>query len=350
MSASDTLSERILHRLAQLDQNQREIALASLSLLVLLIIGMAGYRLIEGWQWMDGLYMTFITITTIGFGEVRSLSIAGRFFTIFIGTAGIGIVAFVAARTAQLLLTNQRLRQRQILRKINRMENHYIVCGYGRIGRRVVEDLQRANELFLIIDRQEEEIQYLVDHNFPAIHGDAEDEEVLQQAQIDKAKGLIVALPEDSANVFVTLVAKELNSDLFILARTNDHKNERRLLQAGATKVVAPLDVGADRMSQVVLRPNVDLFMERVLRTSAMGLQMDEVIIQEGSPLAGKSLATSNFRQQFDAIVIGILEAQSQKMKFNPSPHDRIEAGDVLIVLGSDEMISRLRQKGAAAP
>jgi voltage-gated potassium channel len=235
------------------------------------------------------------------------------------------------------------------MRKIKHMEDHYIVSGYGRIGKRVAEDLQRAGKDFVVIDRDENEYEAMQEANIPSIRGDSEDEETLREAGIERAYGLIITLPEDSTNVFVTLVARELNPNLFILARTNDVKNRRKLLQAGAQKVVAPSDVGADRMAQVILRPNVDRFMEQVLQTNALGLQMEEVLVQTDAPLAGKSLAASNFRQQFDAIVIAIIDEETGEMKFNPGPHDQIEAGDVLIVLGSEEMIARLRREGCLA-
>ena len=338
--------ERFIAWLARLDQTAREIMLASLMLASLLVMGSVGYHLLEGWTLMEGLYMTFITLTTIGFGEIHELSNLGRVFTIIIGLTGIGTVAFVAGRAAQLLLASEALRQRHMLRKIRTMKNHYILCGYGRIGRRVAEDLQHAGQDFVVIDHDEERIEALQDAEIPCVLGDAEDDDVLQEAGIERAAGLIITLPEDSTNVFVTLVARELNPDLLILARTSDEKNRRKLFQAGASKVVAPSDVGADRMAQVILRPNVDRFMEQVLKTSALGLQMEEVHVEEGAPLAGKTLAASHFRQQFDAIVIAVIKNDTAEMTFNPSPHDRIEAGDVLIVLGSSEMIRRLRREG----
>ncbi len=349
MSTSLSGKERLLKRFAELEQPRREILIATVILGILLGVGAAGYRLLEGWTWMDGLYMTFITLSTIGFKEVNSLSNAGRIFTIVLGISGIGLVAFVAARSAQLLLTSERLQQRQMERRIQRMENHYIICGYGRIGRRIVEDLQNAGKLFVVIDVNEEKVAHLHDENIPAVLGNAEEEEVLREAGLEQAQGLILLLPQDSDNVFATLVAREVRADLTILARTNDVKNRRKLIQAGANKVIAPLDVGADRMSQVILRPNVDQFMERVLRTTTLGLQMDEVQVESGAPLAGKSLAHSKFRQQFDAIVIATIDGETGEMKFNPGPNDQIDAGDILIVLGSEDMISKVRAIGCTA-
>ncbi len=332
--------------LADINPTQREILFASLFLMLWLVIGTLGYAAIEGWSLMDGLYMTFITLTTIGFAEIHNLNTGGRLFTILIAFVGIGSVAFVAARSAQLLLAGQLLRQRQMKRKIKHMHDHYIICGYGRIGKRVAADLQIAGTPFVVLERDQELVTAMQQAGIPAMAGDAEDEETLRQAGIENAQGLITLLPVDSDNVFVTLVARELNPRLFILARTNHSKNRRKLLQAGAAQVVAPSDVGADRMAQVILRPNVDRFMAQVMKTSDLGLMMEEVPVEKGAWLAGKTLAQARFRQQFEAIVITIIKGLTGEMKFNPGPNDRIEAGDILIVLGSQEMIHRLEREG----
>ena len=229
------------------------------------------------------------------------------------------------------------------------MQDHYIICGYGRIGKRVAADLQAAGKPFVVLERDEELVTAMQEAGVPAMMGDAEDDETLRRAGIENAQGLITLLPVDSDNVFVTLVARELNPRLFILARTNSSKNRRKLLQAGAAQVVAPSDVGADRMAQVVLRPNVDRFMAQVMKTSDLGLMMEEVPIEPDAPLAGKTLAQARFRQQFEAIVITIIKGETGAMKFNPGPNDRIEAGDILIVLGSQEMIHRLEREGCMA-
>ena len=226
------------------------------------------------------------------------------------------------------------------------MHDHYIICGYGRIGKRVAADLQSAGKPFVVLERSEELVAAMQKAGIPAMVGDAEDEETLRQAGIEHAQGLITLLPADSDNVFVTLVAREINPRLFILARTNSSKNRRKLLQAGAAQVVAPSDVGADRMAQVILRPNVDRFMAQVMKTSDLGLMMEEVSVEPGASLAGTSVAEARIRQQFDAIVITIIKGTTGEMKFNPGLDDRIEAGDTLIVLGSQEMIHRLEREG----
>ena len=340
---------KLASRVAHVDPTQREIFFASLFLLLWFLIGTLGYSAIEGWSLMDGLFMSFITLTTIGFSEIQPLTTPGRLFTIFIAFVGIGLVAFVAARAAQALLAGQILSQRQMMHKIKHIRDHYIICGFGRIGKRVATDLQHAGQAFVVIERSEDLVKTMHEEGILALVGDAEEEATLQKAGIEQARGLITVLPEDSTNIFVTLVARELQPHLFILARTSTSKNRRKLFQAGATEVVAPSDVGADRMAQVILRPSVDRFMAQVMKADDLGLMMEEVPVHPRASLAGKTLAQARFRQQFDAIVIGIIKGQSDVLTFNPGPRDAIESGDTLIVLGSQEMIRRLRHEGCMA-
>lgn len=332
--------------LARTSTTRREITVALAFLLLLMAGGTAGYALIEGWSWFDGFYMAFITITTIGFAEVHELSQVGRTFTALLAVLGIGTAAFIATRFANLLLTDQNLRARRIARIIDRMDDHLIICGYGRIGRRIVQDLRRNDRPFVVVEIKDDRIEELRERQVPCVHGDAQEEENLRAAGIERARGLILTLPDDAQTVFVTLTAREIDPDLFIMARTNDHHNRSKLLTAGASKVIAPIEVGADRMAQVVVRPNVDQFMEEVLGTGALGLQMEEVCVREGAPLAGRTLAESNFRQQFKAVVVAVIEPDEDDMNFNPGADMKIQAGDILIVLGDPGMIQRLEAKG----
>jgi voltage-gated potassium channel len=337
--------QALIDWLARMEPSRREIFLASLALLVLFAIGTSGYALLEGWSWMDGLYMTFITLSTIGFQEIHTLSDTGRLFTLGLGITGIGLLTFVVARSAQLLFASERLRERRIMKQINDLSGHYIICGYGRVGQRLAEDLQNVGKPFVVVDIADEEIEELRQNDLLYVQGNAEEEEVLRKAGIDRAHGVILTLPTDSSNVFVALTARQMNPNLFILARTVAHDNRAKLLHAGADKVIAPSEVGADRMAQVVLRPNVDEFMEQVLHANALSLQIDEVEVHPSAPLAGQSLAESNFRQQFDAVVIGMIDADTGEMTFNPMPTARIDAGDILIVLGDSSVIRALREK-----
>jgi len=325
---------------------RNELILANVVLLALLATGTIGYVLLEDWYWTDGLYMTFLTLTTIGFGEVHELSSLGRVFTIVIGLTGIGTVAFIATRSVQVVINSARFHQRQTMKTINKLSDHYILCGYGRIGKRIAEDLKRGGVPFVVIETDQKKLEQIEQSPLLYVAGDAEEESVLISAGLERARGLILTLPEDSVNVFVTLVARELNPKLFILARTNKHENRKKLLRAGADQVVSPYEIGADRMAQVVLRPNVDRFMDRVLRTEALNLTMEEVLIAEHAMIAGKTLASSGLRAKFDAIVVAIMNGVTKEMTFNPVADVKLNAGDTLIILGSQDMIERLKNDG----
>ena len=341
------LVDRAAEAVGRLDRARREILLAGLALLALLATGTAGYMAIEGMSPMDGLFMTFITLTTIGFSEVSPLSDAGRLFTILISIFGIGTVAFMATRSAQLLVSSQRLQERLMRRKIDDLRDHLIVCGYGRLGRRISRDLLDAGRDIVVVERDPERIEELTASNVLHVAGDAEADESLLAAGIERAGGMILALREDSANVFVALSARGLRPDLFILARASDHRNFPKLVRAGVDKVISPYEIGADRMAQVVLRPNVDAFMEEALSVSGLDLHLDEVAIREGSVLAGRSLVESQFRQRYDTIVVAVKNA-AEGWRYNPSAQLVLQAGDVLVVLGDRERIRRLRTAASA--
>ncbi|MBO6577386.1 MAG: potassium channel protein [Rhodothermales bacterium] len=328
------------------DSARRELMAANLALAGLMGLGAVGYVVIEEWSWLDAFYMTFITLTTIGFGEVQSLSPLGRVFTIFLGLGGIGTVAFIATRSAQILINSRTFSERHRLKMIEKLSDHYIICGFGRIGSRIAVDLSVNDIPFLIIERSQPKIDQILDAGFTHVDGDAEEEMTLDAAGIRRAKGLILTLPEDRANVFVTLVAREMNPDVFILARTDKEQNRRKLLRAGANQVISPYEIGADRMAQVILRPDVDKFMSSVRFTESMNLQ--EVKIEEGSLLAGSSLDGSDFRSRFEAIVVAIIDKETDKMVFNPRSDVELTPGDSLVVLGSLEMVQQLREEGCA--
>ncbi len=329
----------------------REVIYSTLFLTVWMGVGTVGYAVLEGWGLLDSLYMAFITLSTIGFTEVQDLSNEGRIFTIFFASVGIGSLAFVAARWARLLVVGSVIRNRRRMYRIKHMQNHYIICGYGRIGKDVTDMLLGAGKSLVVLDKNENLIKSLVENGINAINGDATQDSALLSVGIKNATGLITLLPDDAQNVYVTLVARENNPELFILARASDADSRRRILQAGASKVVSPVQVGAERMAQVVLRPHVDQFMSHILQADDLGLSMEQVLIEEGSPLAGKTLREADFRRFWKTFVIAIIKGDTdQDRHFYPGPDDLIEAGNILIVLGSIEMIGKLINEGCLAP
>ena len=330
---------------------QREIVLGTLALAVLLAVGTAGYVLIEGWAPMESFYMTVITLTTIGFAEVRPLAPAGQLFTIALAFVGIGTFATIASRAVQILVTSATLRQRAMQRRIDKLSGHFVVAGYGRLGQRIVRDLTAAGRSVVVVDQRDDRAAQLDAAGVPYVQDNAEEEETLRRAGIERAAGLVLVLPQDAANVFVALTAREVmqGRELFIVARTNEQTSLNKLIRAGADKVISPLEIGADRIAQTILRPRVDRFMEKVLGVGSLDFDLEEVTIQEGSLLDGRSLVEVDFRRRFQAIVVGVLQAATGEWRFNPDAQLPLASGDTLIVLATVEQLRTIRAEGALA-
>lgn len=322
------------------------ISIALSVLVIVFFIGSVGYHLIEGMNFFDGFYMTFITITTIGFAELTNLSPSGRVLTMIVFVMGIGVISYIASQTTQLLFESEIFRKRAMKKQLEKMEQHYIVAGYGRIGHRIAEVLEEANIPIVVIENRESSIERIRDDRLLYVEGDAQDEDILKEAGIQRAKGLICTLSRDQDNVFVTLIGRELNPEIFILVRTNQHQNTKKILRAGANKVISPYEIGADRMANVILRPNVDQFMNRILGGTTQDHVFDEIKIFEGSELAGKTLAEAEIRQKYFVVIIAIIPEDKEDIRFNPGSDDQISVGDSLIVLGDVDRIEHLREEG----
>ena len=337
-----------MSRGAPLSGGSRELILGGVALGVLLALGTLGYMALEGWSVMDALYMTFITLTTIGFGEVQPLHPVGKLFTIALATVGIGTFATIATRAVQYVVTNSTFRERVMQRRIDALTGHYVVCGYGRLGQRITRDLQQANLDVVVVDRRDDRAEQLTEAGILFVQDEAQEEETLRTAGLLRAAGLVLVLPNDADNVFVALSAREMRPDdgLFIVARTNEHASIRKFLRAGADKVISPLDVGADRIAQTILRPQVDRFMDQVLGVNALDFDLEEARIEAGSDLEGKSLADVDFRRRFNAIVVAVFNASDAQWLFNPDALVPLRAGDTLIVLGSPEAVRTIRAQG----
>ena len=324
------------------------ILAASLFLLLVFVAGTFGYHLLEGTTFFDGFYMTFITITTIGFSEIKHFSIGGRILTVVLAIFGIGSIAYIASQTTQAIFESELILKRALRRKLDHMQNHHIICGYGRIGRRIAEVLIESDIELVVVDNRPDIIARLKERGIPYVEGDAREEETLKRAGIEKARGLICSLSNDEVNVFVTLIARELNNNLFILVRTNQQQNTRKILRAGADKVISPYEIGADRMANVILRPNVELFVDRIVKYTDEEHFFEEILITEGSILDGKTIAEADIRSKYNLMVIAIIPAGSGKIMFNPGSKDKLKIGDTLIVLGEREHIDRMREEACA--
>jgi len=335
----DTLYNTVVEHAAT-----RRIGIALIVLVIIFSVGTVGYGFIENMAPFDGLYMTFITITTIGFTEVKNLSVEGRIFTMIIFVMGIGVISYIASQTTQLLFESELFLKRAMKKQLDKMNGHYIICGYGRIGHRIAEVLSQAELPLVVVEQDTESIERVQDDKLFYVEGDAQDEKTLKEAGIDRAKALICALSSDQNNVFTTLLARDLNPDLFILVRANQKNNRKRILNAGADKVISPYDIGAERMANVILRPNVEQFIETMTRDDNQDHTFDEVQVSEGSALADKTLEEVEIRSKYEILIIAI-SSDGGKTRFNPKSTDKICTGDSLILLGDLKKIQQFRRE-----
>jgi voltage-gated potassium channel len=320
------------------------IGIATGLMIIIFTAGTIGYHLIEKMTLFDGLYMTFITISTIGFREMTNLTVEGRIFTMAIFVMGIGVISYIASQTTQLFFESELFLKRAMEKRLEKMDQHYVICGYGRIGHRIAEVLSEAKLPIVIVEHKESSIDRVQNDRQLYVQGDAQDEDTLREAGIERAKALICALSSDQDNVFTTLLARDLNPDIFILVRANEKKNRKRIINAGADKVISPYDIGAERMANVILRPNVEQFIEKMTRDDKQDHTFDEVLISEGSPLAEKTLAEINVRSKYEVLIIAILP-KGGHIQFNPKSTDTIRTGDSLILLGDLKKIQAFRSE-----
>jgi voltage-gated potassium channel len=324
--------------------NPAKITKGLFALAVILCIGTSGFMTIEGWSFLDSLYMTAITITTVGYREIAPPSAAGMIFTIFIAFSGIGILFYFLSLIAQAMFEIQVkaiIERRKLGSRMRAMKDHYIVCGFGRLGRIICRELHSNRIPMVVIENQPDLLQVLEHENTPYIIGDATNEEVLTEAGVEKARGLVSVVASDADNVFITMSAKGLNPALFVLARAEEEQTEKKLLRAGATRVVMPYRIGAQKMAHIIVKPAISDFLELTVHNRRIGLEMEELEVSEHSPLNGLTLIDSGIRQEMDVIIMAIRKREGE-MKFNPSSKTRIEAGDTLIALGKSDDISKL--------
>ena len=316
--------------------------LVILSLIV--IFGTVGYMTIEGWDFFPSLYMTVITITTVGFNETYPLSVAGRIFTLILIFLGIGIFLYIVGLVTQAMIGFQIstiIGRKKLDQQIKKIKDHYIVCGFGRIGKVICKELKSKKIPLLVIDNTPEAKELLDAESVPYIIDDATSEDVLVEAGIDRARGLISVVASDADNLFITLTARGLNHSALIIARADEEKSEKKLKRAGADKVFLPYIIGGHKMAQSITKPAVTDFLEFTVHNKDMGLEMEELNVSKSSRLDGLKLMESGIRQEMDIIIIAVRK-KTGEMTFNPSSETRIEAGDTLIALGKNNDLIRL--------
>ena len=323
---------------------RKKLILSLILFIVVLLSGTAGYYFIEGWNIFDSLYMTVITLSTVGFHEIEPLSKAGKGFTIGLIFFGLGVVAYTVNYGVKAIFEGEIqdvFGRRKLKKTLDSLQNHYIVCGYGRMGKVICNELKQKGIPFVIVEKEPQELD--VDDDVIITYGDATRDDLLRDVGIEKAKGLISVLDSDAQNLYVVLSARGLNKDLFIVTRANEEGADYKLTRAGADKVVSPYHIGGIRIAHTILKPTVVDFLELTAKTGNMEIQIEEVVVEEASSLAGKTIKEADIRAK-NWVVIVALKKENGKIIFNPRAHILIEVGDKVAVIGEPEHFSQFEE------
>jgi voltage-gated potassium channel len=314
----------------------RGIMVLILSVIALVVAGTVGYHVIEGWHFFDSLYMTVITLGSVGYGETHPLSTSGRIFTIVLIIVGLGLFTALYSLIGQKLLQRQLFiayRGRRMLNDIKKLSNHTIICGYGRLARTAAQQLKRDGQTLIIIEKEPHRIAEAREAGYLVLEGDGTVDETLINAGIKRARHLVSVLSKDSDNLYVVLTSRELSADLFILSRAEDETGEKRLERAGANRVISPYRIGGQKIAEGLLRPYVTDFLDLAVSSTQGHLQIEEIKIPQTSALQGLTLVQAELRQKTNVIVAAIISPEGT-MLFNPDGDTPIEAGATFIALG----------------
>ncbi len=326
----------------------RRLLFIGILFLAILGLGVFGYMLIDGAGFIDALYMTVITITTVGYDETFPLSTGGKLFTVFLILIGVGFVLYVFSKMTgdviegRLQKTIGRMKMKN---RVAKLSDHYIVCGYGRIGKVICRILEENNRSLVVIEKDPDKVEDIIEAGYLVLEGEAAADQTLKEAGIEKARGLIAVVSSDADNVYIILSAHGIKPELFIMARSSGEEGaETKLIRAGANKVLSPYFIGATRMAQQLVRPTVIDFIDLAVHGGELGLRLEEMVVRESSPLAGRTLMDSGIRKDHDLIVVAI-KREHGEMIFNPSHATVINASDILVMLGGQDNIKALEKQ-----
>jgi len=317
-------------------------------LLILTVVagGTVGYVIIEGWSVWDAFFMTVTTVTTVGYREVHPLTRPGQVFTVVLIVGGVGAVFYTATMLVTIVVEGGLQRgfeRRRVSRMLEDVRDHFILCGYGRIGSIIAEELSGQGVPFVVIERSHERAREVADRGWIGLEDDASREDVLTRAGIHQARGLIAAVGTDAENVYTVLTARVMRPDLYIIARVESDDAEHKLRRAGADRVISPYNIGATHIVQTALRPAVVDFVQLATRSGHLDLSMEQVHIAARSSLVGRTIVEAGIRQKFGVIIVAIRRTDGA-MEFNPPPETVIRAGDELIVLGGPQSVKSLEE------
>ena len=315
-------------------------------LLAVLVGGTIGYVVIEGWDVWDALYMTITTVATVGYREVHPLSMVGQAFTLVLILVGVSTALYAFSVFATVVVEggwSKYVGQWRLTRMIDNLKDHYVVCGYGRIGSMIASEFKRQKTPFVVVDRKAERVAEANRSGHLAAEGDASREDTLRRLGIDRARGLVAVVGTDAENVYAVLTARVMKTDLFIIARAEGEESISKLKKAGADRVISPYRIGAMQIAQTALRPGVVDFVEIATSSDNLELSIEEIRIEKTSRLAGRPLSDAMQRDKMNVVVVGIQRAQG-RMEFNPPPQTILKTDDHLIVLGSSSTLKELER------
>jgi voltage-gated potassium channel len=331
-------------------RNPFRIRYALIALMIAILFGTIGFHLIEGWTLTESLYVTVQTLTTVGYGDLTPRDGPGRGFAILVMLIGAGGVALAVSTIVQSIVQFELVAtfgQRRRSRVMNKLHDHLIVCGSGRVGSHLVRDLERTAQPFVIIENDQQRAAGLSQRGLNVLVGDATLEENLRAAGVERARGLAACLPNDADNLYVVLTARDLNPRLHIVARAAEEQAEAKLVRAGANHVVAPTIIGGHRMAVSLTKPAVSEFFDSITG-SEIGLGFEQVEVESDSPLVGQELRETPIRAELDIVIISIRRASGETL-FNPAGTTTIENGDILIAIGQVEALTRLNEMARSA-
>ena len=318
--------------------------LAVILFLIVTAVGTAGYMVVEGWSAWDAFYMTIISVTTVGYREVHATSFAGQVWTVFVLLAGVSTLFYTASVVmAEIVEGGLRkgLESRRFNRMLEQLKDHFIICGYGRIGGVIADEFQRQGIPYVVVDRDPDRVHAVIARGGMAVEADASREDVLRRIGIERARGLIAAVGTDAENVYTVLTARVLRPDLFIIARIESEDAEPKLKRAGADRVLSPYQLGGVQMAATALRPAVVDFMRLATSSERLDLAAEQIEVKANSRFVGASIRDANLRQDFGVIVVAIKRAAGH-MEFNPAPEAIIGGNDQLVVLGHPDQLKAL--------
>ena len=322
----------------------RRLIPSAVMLISIIGVGVIGFTVFEGWSFLEALYMVVITLSTVGFKEVRPLSSAGMILVISMIIVGVATVAYTVGQVVEIIVEGQIIgwrRKRAMEKKIREFKGHYLICGFGRVGHEVAHEFDVEDVPYVVIDGKEETAKELEEKGVPFIIGDITSDEVLEDAGIKNAKGLIASSDSDTSNVFLILSARVANPNLYIIARAASIESATKLKKAGANMVISPYFIAGRRMAAMAIKPVAVQYLETVVHGEHVQLKMREFKAEEGTNIINKTIADSNIKSKSGAMIVAIRKPNG-KFNLQPSGHTKIEDGDVLISLGTTEQLTKM--------